>query len=377
MTIVQHTTRKGTVIHRLSFRDLVDVIETNSEWRAYCPIHGSDHQRSLAISRVHGWGHCHACHATVFVEECDPLLAKRLQEGQPRSGQGRSCRPSPRVRERCTEAQPHPAAGQSRSSPVSPGWQHSEMDALVALLPLMRRALLAAPRARSYLDERGLSAALAQAHGVGYLSRAAWEQAPVLAAQKALLARWIERLVFPLHSPDGPGLIGRTLLHWQQGMDENTHKALLDQPGAPRRWLKTSPAGWFGFEKPDTLADHVILVEGGFDRLALLAAGLPANAVIALVGTAARPTWLVRAAPQVKRVTLALDADRGGQEAMERLSGEFFRAGIAVTLCPPPGDCWGKDWSERYRRLGPQCIWPLYEHLSDHVAHLRPQTYIR
>jgi hypothetical protein len=31
-------------------------------------------------------------------------------------------------------------------------------------------------------------------------------------------------------------------------MDENTHKALLDQPGSPRRWIKTNPAGWFGFD---------------------------------------------------------------------------------------------------------------------------------
>ena len=54
------------------------------------------------------------------------------------------------------------------------------------------------------------------------------------------------------------------------------------------------------------------MVEGGFDCLALLAAGLPANAVIALVGTTARPAWLARLAPQVKRVVLALDADDGG-----------------------------------------------------------------
>ena len=56
---------------------------------------------------------------------------------------------------------------------------------------------------------------------------------------------------------------------------------------APRRWIKTNPAGWFGFDAPACLDEQVVLVEGGFDRLVLLAAGLPANAVIALVGTAA------------------------------------------------------------------------------------------
>ena len=98
-------------------------------------------------------------------------------------------------------------------------------------------------------------------------------------------------------------------------MDENAHKALLDQPGAPRHLINTSPEG--------CLAEWAVLIEGGFARLALLAAGFPANVVVALVGTAARPTWLAQSAPQVKGVVLALDIDEGGQEAMERLAGEF------------------------------------------------------
>lgn len=367
MTIVQHTTRRGTVIHRLSFHDLGDAVETPGEWRAYCPIHGSDHQRSLAISRVHGWGYCHACHATVFVEECDPLLAERLRKEQGRSNRTVPSRPVPRAHLPCPESLSHPTKGRPHSSAAPQRWQHSEVAALVALVPSMREALTTARVARAYLDERGLSASLAEAHGVGYLSRATWEQAP--AAQKSRLSRWIGRIIFPLHSPDGSGFIGRTLLHWQPRMDENAHKALLDQPGSPRRWIKTNPAGWFGFESPDDLAEQIVLVEGGFDRLALLAAGLPGNAVIALVGTAARPAWLIRAAPQVRQVILALDADNGGLTAMERLANEFRRAGITVTPCPPPQDGWGKDWSERYRRLGSQCIWQLYDHFTGHIDH--------
>jgi DNA primase len=201
---------------------------------------------------------------------------------------------------------------------------------------------------------------------VGYLSHAAWEQAAVSIEQQRLLKRWIGRIIFPLWSPGGQGFIGRTLLKWEPGMDENAHKALLDQKGAPRRWIKTNPAGWSGFDAPTYLAERVVLVEGGFDRLALLAAGLPANAVIALVGTSARTAWLTQFAPQVKGVVLALDADNGGEAAMERLAGEFRRAGFIVTQCPPPHDQWGKDWSERFRKLGPQSIWPLYEACTQH-----------
>jgi DNA primase len=121
-------------------------------------------------------------------------------------------------------------------------------------------------------------------------------------------------------------------------MDENAHKAVLDQRGAPRRWIKTNPAGWFGFEAPKWLAAWVILVEGGFDRLALLTAGFPSTSVVALVGTAARPAWLVQSAPQVKGVVLALDADDVGKNAIERLAATFQQAGLSVALCPPPED---------------------------------------
>jgi len=198
------------------------------------------------------------------------------------------------------------------------------------------------------LNERGIPLATALASGIGYLSRAVWEHANVAAEQLTLLKRWIGRIVFPLGSPDGQGFIGRTLLRWKPGKDENTHKALLDRPGAPRRWVKTNPAGWFGFDVPGRLTERVVLVEGGFDRLALLAAGFPASTVIALVGTAARPAWLVRSAPKVKGVVLALDADLGRQTAMERLADEFQQAGLSVALCPPPHDRWGKD----VRRIG-------------------------
>jgi DNA primase len=236
----------------------------------------------------------------------------------------------------------------------------------MAVAPLMRECLASSEHAQAYLNERGIPPAIAHAAHIGYVSRSAWERAPVPAEQRPLLQRWIGRIVFPLGSPLGGGFIGRTLLRWEPGMDENTHKAVLDRPGAPRRWIKTNPAGWFGFDAPGQLTERVVLVEGGFDCLALLAAGFPATTVIALVGTAARPGWFVRSAPQVKGVVLALDADDGGKTAMARLAGEFRQTGLSVALCPPPHNRWGKDWSERWRRLGPQSLWPLFEAFIQH-----------
>ena len=93
-----------------------------------------------------------------------------------------------------------------------------------------------------------------------------------------------------------------------------------------------------------------MLVEGAFDRLTLLAAGLPAPDIIALVGTAVRVEWLPA---QVKTVVLALDGDDAGKEASSRLAAQLALAGIRVQVCPPAQDTWGKDWNER--RVGKEC----------------------
>ena len=367
MTITRRLTRRGNVIHLISSSDLVDTLACGERLRAYCPIHGSDHQRSLSIDLGTGWGFCHSCHATVLVQpHASVIVSSQGNKSGQRSANGGEFvdttsaehRPMPSVR-------PYLLRKACPARPL-PHWQQEEVAALIAVAPLMRAAFVSSRRAQLYLTERALPPAIALVSGVGYLSRVAWEQAPVSIEQQQILKLWIGRIIFPLGSPDGQGFIGRTLLKWEPGMDENAHKALLEQPGAPRRWIKTNPAGWVGFDASARLDERVVLVEGGFDRLVLLAAGFPVNAVIALVGTAAKPAWLARSAPQVKRVVLALDADDGGEAAMERLAGEFRRAGFIVSTCPPPHDQWGKDWSERWRRLGPQSMWPLYEVCTQH-----------
>src|SRR2546429_9569863 len=68
MTITPHITSRGKAIHRLSLTDLLQVVENGERLRAYCPIHGGDHQRSLSIDASSGWGFCHCCHATVLLQ---------------------------------------------------------------------------------------------------------------------------------------------------------------------------------------------------------------------------------------------------------------------------------------------------------------------
>src|SRR5690348_12247130 len=82
MTITRHSTQRGKVIHLVSSSDLVDAVQSGERLRASCPIHGSDHQRSLSIDLGTGWGFCHSCHATVLVQPIAPVIA---------SSQGNRC----------------------------------------------------------------------------------------------------------------------------------------------------------------------------------------------------------------------------------------------------------------------------------------------
>jgi Toprim-like len=322
--------------------------------RAYCHIHGSDHQRSLSINRRTGWGHCFnaTCEAVVLVAEWNPRLAQRLHFLNEQEvfmdvhSSGPTRQPSLSVIQ--------PVLLLPSATP--PQWQQEERQALLSLDGAMRKALVQSRRVGTYLHERGIPLEVAQACGVGYLP------APLLQLlrqreQRALLYRWTDRLLFPLHSPDGQGYIGRSLWQWVPGMDEHRHKALLELSEAPRRWIKTNPAGWFAYNF-DQHPRSIILVEGAFDRLALLTAGMQPASVVALAGTAVRPDWIPA---HVTTILLALDADAGGEQATERLTEQLEQVGLSVSTCSPPQDSWGIDWSERWRKMGRVSVRPLLE----------------
>ncbi len=355
-------THQGKRVEIVLESELRSPVDTGEHVRAYCHIHGSDHQRSLSITKATGWGHCFnaACGATVLVAEWNRPVAKRLlhfyYRGLTSSALPSYQSPSMEPRQRLYVVQP-----MLLPPPKSiPQWQQDELDALRALDGQMRQALAYSKRARLYLRERGIPLKVALATGVGYLPSTLLN-GPEMRKQRGLLRRWADRMIFPLRSPDGTGYIGRSLWHWQPEMDETAHKALLERPGSPKRWIKTNPAGWFGVDF-ERLPNTVMLVEGAFDRLTLLAAGLPATDVVALVGTAAQADWLPA---QVKKVVLALDGDDGGKEASIRLADQLALVGLHVQVCPLLQDTWGKDWNERWQRLGRRSVAPVLEAFSE------------
>src|SRR5579884_828380 len=319
--------------------------------RAYCPVHGGDHQRSLEVrledegTFKKGYGHCHNCKATIFVIEMDRRRAEWIEQHQ---GDGQY------TLKKVDLLKPRP-----RAVTKAEEWQHEERMLLTNLYPRMRAALASSERAQAYLRERAIPLEVAQAAGVVYLPSAALKS-PDLQGQRRLVEKWADRLIFPLWAADGRrGYAGRTLRLWKSGMDENEHKRLVDEfdlrAGKDerrkiRRWRKTNPAGYFGVGSR-SLAPCIVVVEGAFDRLALLAAGLEPSDSIALVGTALQ----VEALPlQVQSVVVALDGDESGQKAARKLQGELQAAGLAVSICEMPQDEYGKDWSERWRRVPEQ-----------------------
>lgn len=93
------------------------------------------------------------------------------------------------------------------------------------------------------------------------------------------------------------------------------------------------------YQTPAALNRHVLVVtEAPIDALSLWACGVPA---VALTGTNA-PEWLARAGA-FRPVFLALDADKAGDEAADKLRPTFEALGATVTRLRPPI---GKDWND-------------------------------
>jgi hypothetical protein len=312
--------------------------------RAYCPIHGSDHQRSLSIRRETGWGRCFnaACDAYVLVEPWNRAFAARLRK------EAAAYRVPP-VRTTLSPTR----NGRSVSESATP-WQREELRLLAASAPHLCRALPKGNtpgmrRARAYLRSRRIEPDLAAIAGAAYLPY----RTDVTSAR--LLRRWQDRIVFPLTLPTGiGGYIGRSLSDWNAGLGEAV-PGWMPSPEPPTRWLKTCPAGWFGPAAPQW-STQVILVEGAFDRLALLAAGFAPHQVVALCGTALPLVWLPE---QVRHVILAFDQNQAGRQAANRLVRPLHNLGKAVTICLPSEDRLGTDWSERWQHAGWDGLNPL------------------
>jgi hypothetical protein len=245
--------------------------------------------------------------------------------------------------------------------------QREEVETLNQLAPHMQQALRH-PRARAYLQQRGIPRDLAQTLGLGYLPP--FERVPSQQRTPRLLRmrRWCDRLLFPLQAGIQTGWSGRTLALWEPGMAEHEQQRRLEaynqqvlarygqQEGRwmlLSRWKTTAQGGVFVCGDLST-SEQVVLVEGPWDACALMAAGVPQ-----VLATCGLQIDLATLPKRAYRVVLAFDGDARGQEAMQHWQRRLRRKGFDVCCCAPPQDGLGKDWSERWVRVGPDGVAPV------------------
>jgi DNA primase len=285
--------------------------------RAFCPFHGSDHQRSLRVTLATGRFVCFACGAWGYLEEArQRWRAERQRQAALRRPSARSPRPRP-VPPSAAPGYSAPAAPQSRAlSPALPDLaQH--LAAFQAALPGSRGA--------AYLRQRGIPLALAQQLGVGYAGLGTWPH-------PARDWKW-GRVVFPHTTPDGRlvNLYGRAVGTAEQVPKAKRHDHL---PGEK---------GYFNATALQAGDGPLCVCEGAFDALSLLAAGVPR--VVAIFGVHGwRWDWVRHA----RELVFTLDADATGQQQWRALAREAALRGKRVAVLPPAAYGGHKDMNEAW-----------------------------
>lgn len=364
--------RAGVVYYVLPGDLLRGARPVGAFFRIPCPIHNSDHQPSLSIhadGEDVGFGRCFSCGDRVLVEALNPDAVRRLRAGGAGGDRARAGGAAPRPSRPYVPNLTAPTVTRSVSSAPVASTQPAEYQRieLAALLEqaAQLRAWLTHERALAYLEARAIPLDVAQRAGVGYL--------PPDAQLAGVPAKWRDRLTFPLASPAGAGVIGRSLHLWRPGMDEDAHKQALDARSSDeaytrawgRRYEKTNPAGWFGYAEmiagpasdSASVSSELLICEGTLDALAIAAGLGDMIQVVALAGLAAPVKWLPA---RVSSVLLALDEDTPKTQARARQIADDLRdAGVRVTRCAPPHDGKGKDWSARWRLASYDGLAPL------------------
>lgn len=286
------------------------------ERRFCCPLPGcaekrhDGRHRSLSLNLETGEWHCHRCGGGGLVRERWPhreprFNARRASSRRAFALSGGSGPPSPGE------------AVNVERKPVRPG--HGDRWRLI----FERAPQLAVDPGAAYLESRGISLGAAQACGARYL--ATWPHWEAKADGQWILRGTSRRVVFPVQSDGGDlaAIQGRVI-----GPDEYGPKVLT------RGDLS---AGVFRSSRSALDGPLIVVVEAPIDALSLGVAGVPA---VALCGTSI-PKWLPRSAA-FRRIVLAFDADKAGDDATSRAASEFRTFGCAVERWRPSL----KDWNE-------------------------------
>lgn len=335
--------------------------------RYYCPIHGSDRQRSLSLDTETGWYKCFACGARGRV-----LFGAGTSTRRPASARGGTTRQG-RAAAGGQAAQATPAAagqaqgpggqrGGTAQQPAAAPWTPPPgyYDYLAWMCGVASEYLRSVHGgdAQRYLAARGIPVDVALAYGVGYAREGVWialhmatrgvycrdfqfppveiTRAHHIAKQRAphLLA---PRIIVPHTDPAGRviNVYGRRC----DGQEDHKHLQLRGPRGV--------------FNAAALSLPEVYVCEGAFDALSLLAHGYPAVAIFGRDGL--RWDWLPRG-PQ--RLVFCLDADAAGQSGWRQLAREAELRGKEVYWLDPAAmqAVGAKDLNEYVVRVGRVCV---------------------
>ncbi|MEN3002610.1 MAG: DNA primase [Armatimonadota bacterium] len=234
--------------------------------------------------------------------------------------------------------------------------------ALFAAQFYYRHCLQRAPRARQYLQQRGLTPATIERFQLGYAPDG-WDyllrflQKHQIAPEDALRAGLIRqgeqgyhdylrhRIVFPIHDPSGRVIAfgGRTL-----GDEDPKY---LNTPETPLFEKRQTLYGWHLARSAIVRQRSAIVVEGYMDLIMLHQYGF--EHAVATLGTAFTEQHAARLQRLVERVYLLYDSDSAGIRAALRAAEVLEAAGIPAFIVElPPGE----DPDSLLRRAGAEAL---------------------
>ncbi len=323
--------------------EAVELKRTGADYRGPCPFHGGTN-RNFAVIPKKGRYYCFVCHESgdVFT-----WLMKRLGLDYPTAVRETARRVGIVIPERAARAGPDPLEPLFGAVAVAQDW--------------FTRQLLDssdAKGARAYLEEREVPIDTAALHGLGFappgkaflsaMAELALEPKVLVEAglaavrdDGAVVPRFRARLLFPIHDLRGrvAGFGGRLLGPGEPKYLNSPENAIFHKG----RQLYNLHQAKHAIRK----AESVILVEGYFDVLRLVWAGV--EHVVAPLGTALtsdQATLLRRFAPAA---VLLYDSDQAGLRATFRAGDELLRHGVRVRVATLPA---GEDPDTLVRRGG-------------------------